>query len=166
MTASIRPAAPGDAPLIFAFVRELAAYERLEHEVDATEALLAAALFGPQPRVFCDIAEWIAPAEPPRPAGFALWFYTFSTFRGRHGIFLEDLFVRPAYRRKGLGRALLSHLAKRCLDEGLPRLDWNVLDWNEPSIAFYKAQGAELMDQWIGCRVTGEALARLAGRPA
>jgi diamine N-acetyltransferase len=119
--------------------------------------MIAGALFGPAPRVFCDIAEWHG-----QPAGFALWFYNFSTFRGRHGIYLEDLFVRPAQRGHGLGKALLAHLARRCVTENLARLEWSVLDWNTPSIDFYKAQGAVMLDGWTTCRVTGEALWRLA----
>ena len=157
MTLSIRKAEAQDAALILSLIRELAAYERLAHEVDATEGDLAAALFGPQPRVFADIAEWEG-----EPAGFALWFYNFSTFRGRHGIYLEDLFVRPDFRSKGVGRALLGHLARRCVAEKLPRLEWWVLDWNEPALRFYRSIGAEPMEEWTVQRVTGEALERLA----
>jgi len=153
----IRPAVPEDAGLVFDLVHELAVYERLEADVDATPEMIAGALFGPAPRVFCDIAEWHG-----QPAGFALWFYNFSTFRGRHGIYLEDLFVRPAQRGHGLGKALLAHLARRCVTENLARLEWSVLDWNTPSIDFYKAQGAVMLDGWTTCRVTGEALWRLA----
>jgi GNAT superfamily N-acetyltransferase len=122
--------------------------------------MITAALFGPNPRVFCDIAEW-----EDEPAGFALWFYSFSTFRGRHGIYLEDLFVRPAFRGRGLGKALLARLARRCAEEGLARLEWGVLDWNEPSIAFYRSLGAIAMDGWTKNRLDGEALARLAAGP-
>lgn len=157
MTLTIRKAEERDSALIFAFIRELAEYERLAHEVDASEADIAKALFGPQPRVFADIAEWNG-----EPAGFALWLYNFSTFRGRHGIYLEDLFVRSEYRSKGLGKALLQHLAKRCLAEGLPRLEWWVLDWNEPTLKFYRSIGAIPMDEWTVQRVTGEALEMLA----
>jgi GNAT superfamily N-acetyltransferase len=157
MTLSIRMAERRDAPLILAFIRELAEYERLAHEVDATENVVAEALFGPQPRVFADIAEWGG-----EPAGFALWFYNFSTFRGRHGLYLEDLFVRPEFRSKGIGKALLQHLARRCVAESLPRLEWWVLDWNEPAIRFYRSIGAQPMDEWTVQRVTGEALRQLA----
>jgi GNAT superfamily N-acetyltransferase len=157
MPVTIRPAAPAESGLVLAFVRELAAYERLAHEVDATEEALAAALFGPNPRVFADLALWNG-----EPAGFALWFYNFSTFRGRHGIYLEDLFVRPAFRGHGIGRALLRHLARRCRAEGLARLEWWVLDWNEPALRFYRSLGAVPMDEWTVQRVTGEALERLA----
>ena len=157
MTHSIRPAAPDDAALIHALIRELADYERLAHAVRSTPEMIGAALFGPAPRAFCEIAE---AAEG--LAGLALWFYNFSTFEGRHGIFLEDLYVRPAARGQGLGKALLGRLARRCSDEGLTRLQWSVLDWNATSIAFYRALGAEMLDEWTGCRVTGDALARLA----
>jgi len=154
---TIRPAEPKDAALVFDFVRELADYERLAHEVVATEADLAAALFSAQPRVFCDIAEWKGV-----PAGLALWFYNFSTFRGQHGIYLEDLYVRPDHRGRGIGKALLAHLAARCGLEGLARLDWAVLDWNAPSIAFYQSLGAFPQADWVGYRLTGKALAELA----
>jgi GNAT superfamily N-acetyltransferase len=154
----LRPAAPTDAPEILALIRELADYEHLLHEVDATREGLHAALFGPTPRVFCDLAE-----QDGVIAGFALWFYSFSTFRGRHGIYLEDLFVRPAMRGRGIGRALLSGLASRCLREDLARLEWSVLDWNEPALAFYRTLGARGMRDWIPHRVTGEALLTLAG---
>lgn len=157
MTLTIRKAEERDASLVFDFIRELAEYERLAHEVDATEADVAKALFSAQPRVFADIAEWEG-----RPAGFALWFYNFSTFRGRHGIYLEDLYVRPEFRSKGIGKALLQHLARRCMAEGLPRLEWWVLDWNEPALRFYRSIGAIPMDEWTVQRVTGEALKNLA----
>jgi GNAT superfamily N-acetyltransferase len=159
MSLSLRPARPGDAALVLQLIRELAAYERLPHEVDATEAAIDAALFGAAPRVFCDIAEW-----QDAPAGLAIWFYSFSTFRGRHGIYLEDLFVRPDFRGRGIGRALLSALAQRCVTEDLPRLEWSVLDWNEPALSFYRALGATPMDGWTIERLTGEALARLGAQ--
>lgn len=155
---AIRPARPGEASLVLTFVRELAVYEKLEHEIDATEAMIDAALFAPAPRAFSDIAEWHG-----EPVGFALWFLNFSSFRGRCGIYLEDIFVRPAYRGRGIGKALLAGLARRCIAQGWTRLEWSVLDWNSPSIDFYKAQGAVLMDGWTTCRVTGNALAQLAG---
>ena len=156
MSLLIRPARPGEAGLVLALIRELADYERLAHEVDASEAMLDAVLFGPNPRAFCDIAEWAG-----EPVGFALWFCNFSTFRGRHGIYLEDLFVRPDNRGRGIGKALLLHLARRCRDEGLTRLEWAVLDWNVPSVAFYQALGARPMEEWTVYRLTGEALDRL-----
>jgi len=157
MSVSIRPVRPGEAGLVLELVRELAAYERLLDSVDATDQMIDAALFAPTPRVFCDIAEWEG-----RPAGLALWFLNFSSFRGRHGIYLEDLFVRPAYRRRGIGRALFRHLAQRCVADGWARFEWSVLDWNAPSIEFYKSLGAELLDEWTVCRITGDALVRLA----
>ena len=110
--------------------------------------------------MFCDLAEVDGAV-----AGFALWFYTFSTFVGRHGIYLEDLFVRPEYRGQGLGKALIGNLARRCVAENLGRLEWSVLDWNEPAIDFYRSQGARLLDDWTMCRVDGEALGRLAAPP-
>jgi GNAT superfamily N-acetyltransferase len=155
---AIRPAVASDAELVYGFIRKLADYEKLSRMVVATEEDIAKALFGPNPRVFCDIAEWNG-----EPAGFALWFYNYSTFRGAHGIYLEDLFVEPEQRGKGIGKALLKHLAQRCIDEKLHRLQWWVLDWNAPSIAFYKSLGAEPQDEWTVFRVSGEALARLAG---
>ncbi|MCP8937203.1 GNAT family N-acetyltransferase [Alsobacter sp. SYSU M60028] len=157
MNPHIRPARPEDTADIFALIGELASYERLAHEVDATPEMIAAALFGPDPKVHAEIAELHGEA-----AGFALWFYSFSTFRGRHGIWLEDLYVRPRHRGRGLGKALMGALAKRCIAEGLPRLEWSVLDWNAPAIGFYKEQGAELMDGWTTCRVTDAGLWRLA----
>lgn len=158
---SIRSAVPSDTAVIFALVRELAVYEKLLDEVDATEAMIGDALFGEAPRAFCELAEWDGEV-----VGFSLWFYSFSTFRGRHGIYLEDLFVCPEFRGKGLGKALIVSLARRCVDENLARFDWSVLDWNAPLIAFYKALGATMQDGWTGCRVTGDALAVLAGRAA
>lgn len=158
MTVSVRQARPGDAALILAFIRDLAEYEKLLDEVSATEAGIARDLFGENPRVFCDIAEIDG-----EPVGLAVWFYTYSTFKGRHGIWLEDLFVRRQSRGQGAGKALLARLAKRCLDEDLPRLDWAVLDWNAPSIAFYDSLGAEALDDWITRRLSGEALRKLAG---
>lgn len=157
MSLVIRKAEPADASLIFAFVQELAAFEKLTHEVDATRHDIEAALFGGQPKVFANIAEWNG-----EPAGFALWFYNFSTFRGRHGLYLEDLFVRPEFRSQGVGKALLRNLARRCVAEDLARLEWWVLDWNEPALRFYRSLGAVPMDEWTVQRVTGEALGRLA----
>lgn len=157
MSLVIAPAEPADAALVFSFVRELAEYEKLLHEVEATEEGLAGALFGATPRVFCDIARWNG-----EPAGFALWFYNYSTFRGRHGIYLEDLFVRPAFRGAGIGKALIRALAARCRDEGLARLEWWVLNWNAPSIAFYESLGAKPMDEWTVYRLSGDALERTA----
>jgi len=153
----LRAARREDAPTIHALIRELADYEKLRHEVDASVDDIARDLFGANPRVFAEIAELNGGV-----AGFSLWFYNYSTFRGRHGIYLEDLFVRPAFRGKGIGKALLVNLAKRCVAEGLPRFQWSVLDWNTPSIEFYESLGAKRMPEWIGCRVEGEALLALA----
>jgi GNAT superfamily N-acetyltransferase len=158
MTLSIRSARPGDAPLVVQFVRELAEYEKLSHECVTTEAMIEDALFSPQPRVFCDIAEWNG-----EPAGNAIWFLNFSTFTGRSGIYLEDIFVRPAFRGRGIGKALMVHLARRCVAEGWTRFEWAVLDWNTPSIEFYRSLGAELKAEWTICRVSGAALAKLGG---
>jgi len=158
MSVNIRRARPGEAGLVLAFIRELAEYEKLSHEVEATEADIAEALFGSNPRLYCAIAEWNGEA-----VGFAVWFANFSTFSGRYGIYLEDLYVRPSHRGKGLGKALLVYLAKECVDNGWSRLQWAVLDWNAPSIAFYKSLGAVTMDDWTLCRVSGPALQRLAG---
>src|SRR5882724_1675696 len=157
MSLIIRRARPDEAGLVLSLVRELAEYEKLLHEVEATEAMIGEALFGGNVRLFCDIAEWNGEA-----AGFAVWFINFSTFSGRSGIYLEDLFVRPALRGKGIGKALLSHLAKESVANGWSRLQWSVLDWNTPSIEFYKSLGAVLMDEWTVCRIGGPALAALA----
>jgi GNAT superfamily N-acetyltransferase len=159
MTLSIRPARKGEAGLVLQFVRELAEYEKLADECVATEAMIDAVLFGSQPRVFCDIAEWNGEA-----VGFAFWFLNFSTFSGKYGLYLEDLFVRPAHRGKGIGKALMVHLAKKCRENGWGHFQWAVLDWNTPSIDFYKSLGAEMLDEWTGVRVSGAALARLAER--
>lgn len=150
---SIRSAVPADTATIFRFIRDLAEYEKLLHEVKATEADLGRDLFGDAPRIFCEIAEWDG-----EPVGFALWFYTYSTFQGRHGIWLEDLYVDPGQRGRGIGKALLVHLAQRCVREGLGRFEWWVLNWNEPSIAFYKSQGGVMQDEWTKVRIEGADL--------
>jgi GNAT superfamily N-acetyltransferase len=159
MALVVRDAVRADARLIVKFIEDLADYEKLRHEAVATAADIERELFGASPKVFCQIAEWDG-----RPAGIALWFYTFSTFLGRHGIWLEDLFVEPAMRGHGIGKGLLVDLAKRCVRENLGRLEWAVLDWNEPSIEFYRSQGAVFMDDWRRCRVTGEALNTLGAK--
>jgi GNAT superfamily N-acetyltransferase len=159
MVLVVRDAARADARLILKFIEDLADYEKLRHEAVATAGDIERELFGPNPRVFCQIAELDG-----KPAGFGLWFYTFSTFLGRHGIWLEDLFVLPDMRGHGIGKALLADLAKRCVLENLGRLEWAVLDWNEPSIEFYRSQGAIFMDDWRRCRVTGEALNTLGAK--
>jgi GNAT superfamily N-acetyltransferase len=157
MSLAIHRARKEQAGLVLSLIRELAEYEKLSHEVEATEAMIDAALFGEEPRLFCEIAEWGGEA-----VGFAVWFVNFSTFSGRHGIYLEDLFVRPAHRGKGIGKALLAYLAKLCVQRGWSRLQWSVLDWNTPSITFYKSLGAEMMDEWTVCRINGAALTALA----
>ncbi len=157
MSLVIRCALPGDSALLLSLIRKLAAFERLADEVDATTERIDADLFGAAPKAFCEIAEWNG-----EPAGFALWFYNFSTFRGRHGLYLEDLYIEPAYRGHGIGRSLLRHLARRCASEGLARLEWWVLDWNDRAIEFYRSLGAVAMDDWTVYRLTGAALERLA----
>lgn len=156
MTLSIRPATPADLPLIAALIRELADYEKLAHEVRFDEAVLAAKLFGARP-----YAEVVIGELSGIPQGFALFFHNFSTFEGRPGIYLEDLFVRPAARGSGLGKALLSHLAALAVERDCARLEWSVLDWNAPAIGFYQALGARSMDEWTVMRIDGAALARL-----
>ena len=153
----VRVASPADTPLILSFIRDLAEYERLLHAVDATEADIRRDLFGENPRCFCDIAE-----ADGQPVGFALWFYSYSTFRGRAGIHLEDLFVTPAARGLGAGKALLRRLAQRCVEADLGRLEWAVLDWNTPAIEFYDSLEAAALDDWTTRRLYGEALTRLA----
>lgn len=158
MTLTIRPAARADLPLIAQFIRDLADYEKLAQEVRFDEAKLGENLFGPRPYAEVAIGEIDG-----NPQGFALFFHNFSTFEGRPGIYLEDLFVRPEARGSGLGKALLAHLAKLCVERDCARLEWWVLDWNTPSIGFYQSLGAKLMDEWTVMRVDGDALARLAG---
>jgi GNAT superfamily N-acetyltransferase len=153
----VRVASPADTPLILSFIRGLAEYERLLHAVEATEADIRRDLFGENPRCFCDIAE-----ADGQPVGFALWFYSYSTFRGRAGIHLEDLFVTPAARGLGAGKALLRRLAQRCVEADLGRLEWAVLDWNTPAIEFYDSLEAAALDDWTTRRLYGEALTRLA----
>lgn len=155
---NIRPAASEDVPLVLEFIRELAEYEKLAHEVRATEEQLHATLFGPRPA-----AEVLIAAEDDIPVGFALFFPNYSTFLGCPGFYLEDLFVRPEARGKGIGRELLEHLARLTVERGWGRLEWRVLDWNEPSIAFYRKLGAQPLDDWTVFRVTGDALKKLGG---
>ena len=155
---TIRPAEPRDCPLLVDLIRELAVYEKLEHEAIATPADLLRDGFGPTPRFEAAVAAWDG-----APAGFALWFYNYSTFAGRHGLYLEDLFVRPVFRGKGIGKALLVHLARLAQAQGCARYQWQVLDWNTPSIRFYEALGARKLPEWISMRVEGPALARMAG---
>ena len=153
----IRPAEPADVPVVLELVRELAVYEREPDAVEATEEMLRAALFGPAPAASCHVA-----ALDGEVVGFALWYVTFSTWKGLPGLWLEDLFVRPVARGRGLGKALLQELARVCVERGYPRFEWWVLDWNEPSIGFYRSLGAVPQDEWTVFRVDGEALVQLA----
>ena len=158
MSVKVRVATIADVPLIRQFIRELAEYERLLSEVEASEADIRRDLFGENPRCFCDIAEYQG-----APVGFVLWFYNYSTFQGRAGIYLEDLFVRTEARGIGAGKALLRCLAQRCLDADLGRLEWAVLNWNAPAIAFYDSLSAQAKTEWTVRRLDGEALSELAG---
>ena len=156
MSLLIRQAEKSDVQTILEFIKGLAEYEHLSHEVVATEELLTDALFSENKVVYCKLA-----FAGETPVGFALYFYNFSTFLGRKGIYLEDLFVDPNYRGKGYGKALLVSLAKQAVEEGCGRVEWSVLDWNEPSINFYKSLGALPMDEWTVFRLTGDALKNL-----
>lgn len=156
----LEPATERDVPVLLRLIRELAEYERLAHEVIASEALLHEALFGPHAA-----SEAVIAMAADEPVGFALWFHTFSTFLARRGLYLEDLFVVPAWRGKGVGRALLTHLARVAVARGCGRMEWAVLDWNEPAIRFYRSIGATPMGDWTVYRLTGDALTEL-GRPA
>ena len=157
MTIAIRPATREDLPLIAQLIRDLAAYEKLAHEVRFEEDVLATKLFGPRPYAEVVIGEVDGAAQ-----GFALFFHNFSTFEGKPGVYLEDLFVRPEARGTGLGKALLAHLAALAVERDCARLEWWVLDWNEPAIGFYKRLGAKAMDEWTVYRVDGDALTTLA----
>jgi GNAT superfamily N-acetyltransferase len=156
LTFEIRPAAPPDVPVVADLIRQLARYEKLEQEVAMTEELLAAGLFGPRP-----YAEAVLVEEDQRAIGFALFFHNFSTFLARPGIYLEDLFVVPERRGRGIGRALLMHLAKLAVERGCGRLEWAVLNWNRDAIGFYESLGAAPNSEWTVYRLTGEALLRL-----
>jgi GNAT superfamily N-acetyltransferase len=158
MATTIRPAVAEDVPQILEFIRALAEYEREPDAVTATEADLLRDGFGPNPYYWCLIAE-----QDGRPAGFALCFFSYSTWLGRAGVYLEDLFVLPAMRGLGIGKALLQRVAAIAVEKDCPRLGWEVLDWNTPAIDFYRAMGAEFLDAWRNVRVTGDALRRLAG---
>ena len=153
----IRAATEADVPLVLSFIRELAEYERLSHEVVATEEVLRDSLFGERTG-----AEVVIAYQSATPAGFALFFHNFSTFLGRPGLYLEDLYVKPEMRGRGLGRALLVHLAGIAKERGCGRMEWSVLDWNEPALKLYKGIGAIPMDEWTVYRVTGDALDALA----
>jgi GNAT superfamily N-acetyltransferase len=153
----IRPASEADVPVIYSFIKKLAAYEKLTHEVVATEMLLRETLFGS-----LRTAEVAIGYCEEKPVGFVLFFHNYSTFLGRPGLYIEDLFVDEAYRRRGLGRALLLYVAQLANERRCGRLEWAVLDWNEPAINFYKKLGAVAMNEWTIYRVTGEALSKLA----
>jgi GNAT superfamily N-acetyltransferase len=157
----IVPAEPGDVGHVLGMIEALAEYEKLRHLCVATEAGLARALFGPEPA-----AEVVLGWEDDRPVGFALFFHNFSTFLGRRGLYLEDLFVQPAFRRRGYGRALLIHLARLAVERGCGRFEWAVLDWNASAVSFYESLGATVLPDWRITRVTGPALEKLAGRAA
>jgi GNAT superfamily N-acetyltransferase len=160
MATTIRAATPADVPQILAFIRALAAYERAPQAVTASEEGLIRDGFGPNPFYSCLIAE-----HDGQPAGFALYFFNYSTWMGRPGIYLEDIFVQPEFRGLGIGKALLKRVAAIAIEKGCPRLQWEVLDWNTPAIEFYRAMGAEFLDEWRNVRISGEALNRLAGVP-
>lgn len=153
----IRSATPADVPLIQQFIRDLAEYERSPKSAVATQEDLMRDGFGPEPKYRCVIAEWVGV-----PAGFAFFFYNYSTWQGKPGLYLEDLFVNPAFRGKGIGKALLLYLARLAVAENCGRFQWQVLDWNTPAIDFYKSLGAEIMNEWLTMRVEGEKLKRMA----
>ncbi len=157
---TVRPIRPDDVPAVVGLVRELAEYEKSLHEARLTEEQLGTALFGDSPALFGHVAL----ADDGEVVGMALWFLNFSTWRGTHGVYLEDLYVRPGQRGRGLGRELLRTLAEVCLERGYSRLEWSVLDWNAPSIEFYKAAGAVPMDGWTVFRLTDDALSTFARR--
>ena len=152
----IRSAKPEDLSEIASLIKELADYERAPEQAIASIEDLGAALFGPSPKVFCEIVEVDGAV-----LGFAIWFLNFSTWQGKHGIYLEDLFIRPQYRGSGWGKKLLEHLAAKCLENNWGRFQWWVLDWNEPAIEFYRALGASPMNEWTVYRVAGEELKKL-----
>jgi diamine N-acetyltransferase len=154
---NLRPAVPSDAALIVEYIRELAEFEREPEKAVVTETDILRYAFSERPLVHVTMAEWDG-----QPAGFALWFLNFSTWEGKPGIYLEDLFVRPAFRGNGIGKALLKHLAGIAVKEGWTRFVWQVLDWNTPAIEFYEAHGARVMRSWLTCRVEGDAIGRLA----
>lgn len=157
MSFVIRKAEPTDAPAILRLIKALAEYEKLLEYLETDESRIRETLFGERPRAFCDIAE-----VGGEPVGYAVWLYSYSTFSGRHGIYLEDLFVVPEHRGAGIGKALLLGLAKRCVAEGLGRLDWAVLNWNEPSIGFYRSLGATPSEGWTSFGLKGGALTSFA----
>jgi GNAT superfamily N-acetyltransferase len=154
---TIRPATPKDVPLILDLIRGLALYEKAPEQVVSTEADLHRALFGERPCAWVELAQWDG-----QDAAYALYFYNYSTWTGKRALYLEDLFVQPAFRGHGIGKAMLKHLAGIALKEDCTRFQWSVLDWNQPAIDFYERQGANILREWLPCRVEGEALVRLA----
>lgn len=154
---NIRPAKTTDIDEILALIYELALYEKAPEEAKATKSQIMESFFSDNPKVFCEIVE-----VDGEIAGLAIWFLNYSTWQGKHGIYLEDLFIRPQFRGRGFGKSVLKHLAQICVDRGYGRFQWWVLDWNTPSIEFYKALGAVAMDEWTVYRVTGDALTELA----
>jgi GNAT superfamily N-acetyltransferase len=155
----IRRALSDDLPIIDQLIRDLALYERAVEMARATPEQLRESFFSDAPNVFCDLVE----TDEREVAGFAVWFLNYSTWTGTHGIFLEDLFIKPEFRGRGYGTALLVHLAQECVTKGYHRLKWSVLDWNQPSIDFYRSLGADALDEWTEFRLTDEALSKLAG---
>ncbi|NCV77352.1 MAG: GNAT family N-acetyltransferase [Actinobacteria bacterium] len=149
----IRSARSEESTVILQLIKDLAEYEKAPDQVEATESDLKATIFGKEPKVFCDVVE-----VDGEIAGMAIWFLNYSTWQGKHGIYLEDLFIKPEYRGRGYGKALLVHLAKLCEEKGYGRFQWWVLDWNSPAIEFYRSLGAEAMDEWTVYRVSGKAL--------
>jgi GNAT superfamily N-acetyltransferase len=154
---NIRPALKSDVPLILQFIRELAEYEREPQAAVATAADLLRDGWGPEPKFHCLIAEWNG-----APAGFGFYFYNYSTWQGRPGLYVEDVFVRPDFRRRGIGKAIFIHLAQIAVRENCGRFQWQVLDWNKPAIDFYESLGAKVMSEWLTMRIEGEALKKLA----
>jgi GNAT superfamily N-acetyltransferase len=154
----IRNAELSDVALIGSLIRELADYERAAAMAKATVEQLRETFFGPEPRAFCDLVE----SEEGEVAGLAVWFVNYSTWTGSHGVYIEDIFVRPQYRGRGYGRALFARLARECVTKGYPRVQWAVLDWNAPAIDFYRSLGAEALDEWTIYRLSGDALVQLA----
>jgi GNAT superfamily N-acetyltransferase len=155
-----RDARPSDVPEILTLIRELAEYEKAAHEVRATEDHLHRALFGDRPAAYSHVID--APDGAPGLAGFSIWFVNYSTWLGVHGIYLEDLFVRPVYRKRGYGKAFMQAIARECVTRGYGRFEWAVLDWNEPALEFYRSLGALPMSEWTVHRLTGDALRRLS----
>jgi GNAT superfamily N-acetyltransferase len=149
----IRSARPEESAIILRLIKDLAEYEKAPDQVEATESDLKATIFSKEPKVFCDVVE-----VDGEIVGMAIWFLNYSTWQGKHGIYLEDLFIKPEYRGRGYGKALLIHLAKLCEEKGYGRFQWWVLDWNSPAIDFYRSLGAEAMDEWTVYRVSGKAL--------